>query len=163
MFCPQCSAQNDGQQKFCRQCGLPLTAVRLAFEGRTEEALERSRKGKSYFVGAGLTLALCTLAALLNIFLASMPWALYLVIANLVVGLAVAVPTAIAGYLNLSRAERALNPANQSGRRVEPGPQSSNSALPPAQVTDPVFSGSLPPGSVTEQTTLNLRRPESES
>jgi hypothetical protein len=104
------------------------------------------------------------LGALVNILLSPIPWNLYLAIGNLVLGLIVAVPMLISGYLNLSRADRALNPEDQSSRSLQTGQQSSKpAALPPALPTDSLLSGSLAPGSVTEQTTLNLRRPDRES
>lgn len=38
MFCPQCGCENDAQKNFCRKCGQPLAAVRLAMDGRVDEA-----------------------------------------------------------------------------------------------------------------------------
>ena len=40
MFCPQCAAENEIDQSFCRKCGQPLAAVRLALEGRVDEAMK---------------------------------------------------------------------------------------------------------------------------
>ena len=40
MFCPQCAAENETDKSFCRRCGQPLAAVRLALEGRVDEAIK---------------------------------------------------------------------------------------------------------------------------
>ena len=38
MFCPQCGSDNEAQKNYCRKCGQPLAAVRVAMEGRVDEA-----------------------------------------------------------------------------------------------------------------------------
>jgi uncharacterized membrane protein YvbJ len=40
MFCPQCGAENNLEKSFCRQCGQPLAAVRLAMDGRVDAAMK---------------------------------------------------------------------------------------------------------------------------
>jgi zinc ribbon protein len=40
MFCPNCGSENDQQKSYCRHCGLPLAAVRLAVDGRVDEAIK---------------------------------------------------------------------------------------------------------------------------
>jgi uncharacterized membrane protein YvbJ len=40
MFCPQCGSENNIEKKYCRQCGFSLSAVRLALDGRTDEAIK---------------------------------------------------------------------------------------------------------------------------
>jgi uncharacterized membrane protein YvbJ len=42
MFCPQCGSENNLEKGYCRQCGLSLTAVRLALDGRVQEAIKIS-------------------------------------------------------------------------------------------------------------------------
>jgi predicted amidophosphoribosyltransferase len=44
MFCPQCSAENNLRQKYCRRCGLQLTAALIALRGSACEALTRYQK-----------------------------------------------------------------------------------------------------------------------
>jgi uncharacterized membrane protein YvbJ len=40
MFCPGCGSENDAEKKYCRQCGKPLSAVRVALDGRIDEAIK---------------------------------------------------------------------------------------------------------------------------
>lgn len=40
MFCPLCGSENNSEKNYCRQCGLPLSAVRLAVDGRVDEAIK---------------------------------------------------------------------------------------------------------------------------
>jgi uncharacterized membrane protein YvbJ len=40
MFCPQCGSENHSEKNYCRQCGQPLAAVRLAVDGRVDEAIK---------------------------------------------------------------------------------------------------------------------------
>jgi len=40
MFCPQCGSENGPEKNYCRQCGLPLSAVRLALDGRVDNAIK---------------------------------------------------------------------------------------------------------------------------
>lgn len=40
MFCPNCGSDNDAEKSYCRQCGQPLAAVRLAMDGRVDEAIK---------------------------------------------------------------------------------------------------------------------------
>jgi len=42
MFCPKCGSDNDADKKYCRSCGQPLAAVRLALDGRVEAAIKMS-------------------------------------------------------------------------------------------------------------------------
>ena len=46
MFCPRCSAENKSEQKYCRQCGLPLAAAQLALTGQLDEVLGELKKGE---------------------------------------------------------------------------------------------------------------------
>lgn len=38
MFCPECGSENDLEKRYCRRCGKSLASVRLAVDGRLEEA-----------------------------------------------------------------------------------------------------------------------------
>jgi hypothetical protein len=42
MFCPQCGSENNLEKGYCSRCGLPLTAVRLALDGRIQQAVQIS-------------------------------------------------------------------------------------------------------------------------
>jgi hypothetical protein len=74
MFCPRCSAENNLEQKYCRQCGLQLTAARIALHGGVDEALARYWWGEGLLAGGSIFLILSVLAALANISLNSGPW-----------------------------------------------------------------------------------------
>ena len=83
MYCPRCNTQNESEQKYCRQCGLPLTSIGLALEGRIDEALLEYQKGGGALSAAAVILMVCVLVALLNFFLSSEPRS-YGVLINLI-------------------------------------------------------------------------------
>jgi hypothetical protein len=160
MYCPECSAQNETGQKYCRRCGLPLTVIQLAIEGRVDEALARYKKGVSSLSGGTYILALCLFGALINMFMIPGPWNGYAVVANSIVGLVIGVPMIIAGRVRLSRAKRLLSSEDQAHRLIEAETPRTAALSPLAATTDPLVSRIPIPGSVTEQTTLNLKSPE---
>jgi hypothetical protein len=45
MYCPQCAAQNESGQQYCRNCGQQLGTVLLALEGRIDQALSEYKSG----------------------------------------------------------------------------------------------------------------------
>ena len=45
MFCPRCGTENSSQQRYCRQCGLPLFGARLNLDGQADEALADLKTG----------------------------------------------------------------------------------------------------------------------
>src|ERR1041384_5229288 len=119
MYCPRCGAQNKAEQKYCRQCGLPLTIVRLALEGQADKAIEKYKKGRDSISGGVITLSLCSIGALINILLTPNPWNLYLATLNLVLGLLIAIPMVITGYKRLSQADRLVRMKDQSQRMID--------------------------------------------
>ena len=160
MFCPKCSAQNETEQKYCRQCGLPLTIVNLALEGRVDEALAQYKKGGGALSGGTITLGLCLIGALINLILIPGPWNGYAVLANSIIGLVIALPMIITGHVRLSRAKRLLSSEDHTHLLIKAESHRTAELLPPASVTDSLLSPMPIPGSVTEQTTLNLKSPE---
>jgi hypothetical protein len=162
MYCPKCSAQNEAEQQYCRRCGLSLAIVQLALEGRADAAIAQYKKGRSTLSKSVITLSIFAFAALVNPLLVTNPWASYLMLINLVLGLVIALPMAVTGYVRLSRAERLLSTKDQSRRMIEDQSQQSGPTLSPAPVTDPLRSMPLAPNSVTEHTTLKLKSPERE-
>ena len=105
MFCPQCGASNERDQKFCRQCGQALTAVRLATEGRVDEALEKLKKGADSLAAGAINLAIFSSFAFVVTLLATIfdapqgPWP----ILNIVIGLAIGIPLTVRGIIRLGR------------------------------------------------------------
>jgi len=160
MYCPKCSAQNETEQKYCRQCGLPFTFLKLALEGRVDEAVANYKKGGNSLSWSTIILALCLFGALINLFLIPGPWNGYAVVANSIVGLVIAFPMIITGLVRLSRAKRLLSSEDQAHRLIKAESHQTATLLPPAAVTDPLLSRVPIPGSVTEQTTLHLKSPE---
>ena len=65
MFCPECGCDNDAQKNYCRKCGQPLAAVRLAMEGRVDEAaksIDGEQRVGTYRIRTGLGIFLILVA-----------------------------------------------------------------------------------------------------
>ena len=164
MFCPQCGASNDRDQKFCRQCGQALTAVRLAIEGRVDEALEKLRKGEDSLASGALNLAIFSSIALLMSLLATFfnafgngPWPMI----NIAIGLAIGLPLAIRGIRRLERARKILEAEDQKNRAELT--DRAKVRLSEAPITAPTSLPRTTPASVTEHTTYELEPPEQSS
>ena len=157
MYCPRCNIQNKSEEKYCRQCGLPLGSVRLALEGRAEEATSQYKKGGGSLSAGAIILTVCVLIALLNFFLSSEPRN-YGVLINLLIGLLVALPMIVAGLVRVSRAERLLKDKGLAISLV--GKQTDEPALlsPADHQNDLPVESLSSPNSVTEQGTLKLKR-----
>jgi hypothetical protein len=157
MFCPLCSTENEAGQGYCRQCGLSLGGVRLAVSGRAGEALSRYKKGGGALSAGAVVLAVCVMVAILNFFLSSEPRNFGTLI-NLLVGLAVALPMIIVGAARVSRAGAMLKGDGATDGQIS-GRAGEFAALPPeTRHSDPVAGSPSAANTVTEQTTLKLRR-----
>ena len=106
MYCPRCGVENDTGQGYCRGCGLSLPAVRLAAEGRVEEALAKLSKGAGGISGGALIFVIGLLNALVNGYFAAWQSA----VVSALVGSAVGVPLVAAGLARVGRARRLLSP-----------------------------------------------------
>jgi hypothetical protein len=159
MFCPRCSAENNLEQKYCRQCGLQLTAARIALHGGVDEALARYWSGEGLLAGGSIFLILSVLVAFANIFLNSGPWN-YAVIINLLIGLVVTLPMITIGMVRLRRARRALQLKDEQGQLASDHPQGEKTLAASAHPTDRLLSAVETPGSITEGTTRLLTTPE---
>ena len=157
MFCPQCSAENSLEQKYCRRCGLQLAAARISLQGGVGDALTKHKRGEVLLSSGGVTLVIFILAALANIVLGSSPFP---VLINLLLGLGIGVPLMGAGFVHLRRAGRALHPKYEQGQVAADQSQGAPDFTSSAYATDRLLSPTRNPGSVTEQTTLNLKSPE---
>ena len=152
MFCPQCGTQNDARQSYCRQCGQPLSTVRLALEGSADEALAKFKKGSDSVAGGLVTIGIFLINAIIA-FLIGGVWPAAIAI---VLGLLIALPIIIAGTVRLQRAERLLADRNKSdGPSLGPSGRR-HASLPTAPTTDPLGSNLSLPDSVTEHTTFEL-------
>lgn len=157
MFCPRCGDEDGSAQAFCRRCGLSLPAVRLASEGRVEEALARLRKGSGNLSGGALILIIGLLNALANGYFAAWQSALISALA----GSAVGVPLIAAGIVRVSRARRLLSPEGEPKALSEGDPKPSLPKATTAPMSEPT-PGASARDSVTEHTTLRLDRPRRE-
>jgi len=161
MFCPKCSAQNKLEQKFCRNCGQSLSAVRMALEGRIDEAVETLEKDFDKLSSGAVTLLIFAIIALVVSFFTGFNS----VTINLILGLLIAGPMIYKGMRRLDRSIKLLNPKQQP-------PESSQPQAAPAELNQPSFdsavSAAVPdtdpmlvppnPTSITEETTQNLKR-----
>ena len=151
MFCPKCGANNLDEQRYCRGCGHGLASHRLAMEGKVEDASAHVRIG-SLLVSVGLIIVgIVKLNLLANLIFSPTKWS---VIFNLLLLVVVAVPLIVAGLFRLGHAKGALNtPQETNDEAIAAGRAAQLAAAPP---TDQLIE--LP--SVTEHTTLELKKPE---
>jgi len=157
MFCPRCGTENDDAQKYCRQCGLPFSPLRLAREGRAESALTLYKNGSGSVAAGAITLTVCVLVAVLNVFMSSGPRN-YGVLVNLLIGLSAAVPMMILGIACARRAERLLEgQCSSAGDLLKNRDHEPELPLPIDHETNllPVNVAAL--GSVMEATTHQLK------
>ena len=159
MFCPQCATENDSQQGYCRECGLPLAGARLALEQHLDQTLaefEASRvsfrRARAFLIGA---LIWAVFAGLF--FLIGAPFSRELL--PLVIGvylfLSMASVFEVKGLKRFNRAYRHLT--RNAGPTVPVLGKSRRDAavLPEVGEIDPPVRI---PSSVVEQTTLDLKR-----
>ena len=162
MFCPQCGASNEREQKFCRQCGQALTAVRLATEGRVDEALEKLKKGADSLAGGAINLAIFSSFAFVVTLLATIfdavqgPWP----ILNIIIGLLIGIPLTVRGIVRLERARKILEAEDQKSRAASQLANRPKAELNEAPITAPTSVPRATPASVTEHTTYDLEPPE---
>jgi hypothetical protein len=161
MFCPRCSAQNKTEQKFCRNCGLSLPAVRLALEGKVDEAAATIYKDVDRMAGGAVTFGIFALIALITAFFDRGS-----AIINLVLGFLIAGPIFYSGLRRALKSVELIAPREASRKQVGasvPPPaleaaDDSNAAL--SAVPDTNEMTPLPaPGSIAEHTTFELKSP----
>ncbi len=159
MFCPRCSAENNLEQKYCRQCGLQLTAAWIAIRGSVDEAATKYKTGEGLLAGGGVLLILSVLAALANILLSS-GFGNYGVIINLLIGLIVSVPMITIGIVRVRRARLSVQQKDERSQLASDDSQRRNALIESADPTGRLLSSQTIPDSVTEGTTLHLTAPE---
>lgn len=157
MFCPRCGMENKLEQRFCRQCGLTLPAVRLALEGRVDEAVQKSRKGETA-LGWGFILMLVGLVnAGINAFLHAWQSAVFSAGFGLVIGITLIT----IGLTRVGSANKLLNLAGKKDEAEKLPPAQSEhageAALPPAPITEELRRTPVRPPSVVENTTIKLK------
>lgn len=157
MFCPRCTTENKREQRYCRQCGLTLTAIQLALEGRVDEAIQKYKKSENMLDWGFVILLIGGLNVGVNAFFhAWLP-----AILSGVIGFVVGITLVLIGLSRMGHASKILNPPD---KKVEPDSlppvqtERSNSALPAAPITEELRESPAPPPSVVENTTIRLKR-----
>ena len=137
MFCPQCGSENNLEKAYCSRCGLALTAVRLALDGRVDEAIKISdgdRKLRRYRIRMGIAslfilIAIGTLVTRGKVGVSNIQSAAFILIIVMVL------------FMHVSRKyyrmARLLDAEDKSDRRE---------------------TNVLAPSSITEQSTIKLKR-----
>jgi hypothetical protein len=153
MFCPQCGSDNDADKKYCRSCGQPLTAVRLALDGNVDAAIKMSegeQRPKLHRIRMGIAVFLIAVA-LATIFSSGRIGFSNVQSAALV--LILMMVFFILTSLKAHRIARALDGESQTPglNRADPDPVSIRAA-------DPVALKQAPDSSVTDQETIRLHR-----
>lgn len=158
MYCPQCGTENRPNQKFCRNCGLSLPAVRMALEGVVTESLSTISKEMDRLAGGSATLGIFALIALITCFFSEVTAAI-----NLLLGLLIGGPMIYRGIKTTARLlermdpeKTQLPPAASSHQSL---PQPPAAELPAVADTDEIAPPPADRSSITEHTTLNLKLP----
>ena len=153
MFCPACGSENEMEKSYCRRCGRSLVAVRLALDGRVDQAIKIATKDQSkfrYVVRMALSVFLI-LVAIATIF--SKGWFGFSNLQSAAVILIIMLLVLMQNVQHSRGIARLLNPGTPIS--PQPLPQTDEGALnpPPKQVNAPVIA---PNPSITEQDTLRL-------
>lgn len=159
MFCPRCGTENDLEKSYCRSCGQALSSVRLALEGRVDQAITTLKNERKVSVQRvrGAASALIILTALATLFtggrigFANVGSAAILLIVTLIFFLHLA--------LKSRRIARLLNPEAER-RDLMTNPLATS--LPEARTTTLHSDVHKTPVSVAERTTLKLNSEDSQ-
>lgn len=157
MYCPRCGAENKLEQRYCRQCGLTLPSVKLALEGKVDEAIEKLKKSKTALEWGFIFVIFGLVNAGINSLLHAWQSAIF----SAAVGLLVGKTLILLAMLRIWRANKLLNPPEKREEAANPAlapPEHADAALPPAPITEELGHVPLRPASVVENTTIKLRR-----
>lgn len=157
MFCPRCATENKLEQRYCRQCGLTLPAVKLALEGDVDKAVGNLKKSKTALEWGLIIVFLGMLNAGINALFHAWQPAIFSGVIGLLIGKALI----LFAMLRIWRANKLLSPPE---KKVEPETPAINqsdydaNALPPAPITEEIRQTPAPLHSVVENTTIKLKR-----
>jgi len=168
MFCPRCATENDREQGYCRQCGQRLLGVRLALEGSTDQSLEKLKAGEEWIKGGSAILvvfgAIALAIGLFGVAVAKLEFG-YIALINILLGSFIGLPIVYFGKSKVKGAARLLM---RSETETTPPlldqaqPHLLNQSQPPNELLTSGLNKDLaslpPPASVTEHTTLDLKR-----
>ena len=155
MFCPQCGSENDAEKKYCRSCGQPLAAVRLALDGRVDAAIKMSKGERRLTphrvrVGVGVFLILVGLATIFTggrIGFSNIQSVALILILMMIFFIQVSRKS--------HRIARALDSEDQT-----PGLDRTDSDIASIKTGNPSVLNQAPNSSVTDHETIKLNRPE---
>lgn len=148
MYCPRCGTQNEAKQRYCRQCGQPLSTVYLALDGSLDESIEKFKRGGDSLTGGIVTFGIFLFIAAIAYKFGGI-WASAI---DIILGLVISTPMIIKGIVTLQKAELKLKSEKASGaKEIESG-----------RTTDKMKLQLSSDNSVTEDTTLQLRAPTKE-
>ncbi len=153
MFCPGCSTENNPDLKYCRQCGMQLSSVRIAMESRIDEALEKYEKGAEKIKAGIITFTVLFFVGIINLIFKN-TWGFTI---NMILAFAVTLPILIVGFNSLRGGSRLLKSETRADDRALKQSGGPVVELPPAQTTDRSLAEPL---SVTEHTTRELKEVE---
>jgi len=154
MFCPRCGTENDLKQGYCRQCGQLLTDVRLALQGAATESLAKLKSGAHVMNGGIATVAVFTLIAVIITLIGVLfghPILGTIAMINALLGVLIGLPLVMVGKMRVRQAARLLS---SSPERRALDAERRNEAITSGPQSD---FNRLAPGSVTENTTLDLK------
>jgi len=156
MFCPRCAAENELGQGYCRQCGLGLADVALALHGAATESVTKLKSG-SHLMNGGIAVLTSFMLIAVIITLLSItqghPVLAVIGMMNAVLGALVGLPLVIVGKIRVTQASRLLS-GEESKRAI--AAQRDNQYLSAGAGKE--VNRLPPPGSVTDRTTLDLKR-----
>jgi len=156
MFCPRCAAENELGQAYCRQCGLGLADVALALNGAATESVTKLKSG-SHLMNGGIAVLTSFMLVAVMITLISItqghPVLLAIAMLNAVLGALIGLPLVIVGKIRVTQASQLLSgeesehaiAAHRDTQYLNANGGKEVNRLPP-------------PGSVTDRTTLDLKR-----
>jgi hypothetical protein len=145
------------EQHYCRQCGLTLPAVKLALDGQVDEAIQKYKKSETALDWGFVILLIGALNAGINSFFHAWQPAIF----SGVIGFVVGITLILIGLSRMGKANKLLNPPE---KKVEPETPVINQSdyaaatLPPAPITEEIRRTPAPQPSVTENTTIKLKR-----
>ena len=153
MFCPRCGIDNESTQGYCRQCGQLLSDVRLAMQGAASESLAKLKSAAHVMNGGIATVAVFTLIAVFITLIGALsghPVLGTIGMINSLLGVLIGLPLVLVGKMRVRQAARLLSGPETRALDTE----RRNGAITSGLQSD---FNRLAPGSVTENTTLNLK------
>ena len=156
MFCPRCAAENELGQAYCRQCGLGLADAVLALNGAATESVTKLKSGSHVMNGGIAVLTSFMLIAVILTLLSitqGHPVLAAVAMLNAVLGALIGLPLVIVGKIRVTQASRLLSGEESAHAIVE---RRDNQYINAGAGVD--VDRLPPPGSVTDRTTLDLKR-----